>query len=495
MKVIIPASGIGKRFIDAGYKDTKPLIPVTDAKRIIDYVFDIFDRKNDEFFIITSSATHNEMKEFLEKTDLNYHLFNLETSSLGPVGAIVDCIPELSKHISGNDKILISYCDYGMEWDYQDFKVFIDQTDPDGCIPCYTGYHPHLEPVENVYACCKTYDNSLRMYNIFEKYVSQDKFNEYWSPGVYYFKTFDYAISAFNSMIEDCNKLGGEYYVSLAYQYILNDEITVYPYVDKFYQFGTPKDFEIAKDMINKRNKLRNDEVQIDNTVVLSAGKGERFFKLGYTQPKPFIPLGNSDFIHTIAGLMNPVTTNMRFVGSEEHKLFWDNSSLWNVKLIEPNKIGAAYSYKEGASDIEGSTLIVPCDLVAKHITAKFKLFKNTCDAIIFTAPISEYAKENPNSFAWVQSSKHKVQKVSVKERLNNNQDVLIGSFYVRDNKMLLKYIDKIMSENKTVNGEFYLDTAFKEMVDDGLNVLCIKLDSYISLGTPQEYKQNGYWL
>ena len=28
MKIIIPMSGIGKRFIDAGYKDPKPLISV-----------------------------------------------------------------------------------------------------------------------------------------------------------------------------------------------------------------------------------------------------------------------------------------------------------------------------------------------------------------------------------------------------------------------------------------------------------------------------------
>ena len=36
MHIIVPMSGIGKRFIDAGYKDPKPLI-VIDGKPIIEH--------------------------------------------------------------------------------------------------------------------------------------------------------------------------------------------------------------------------------------------------------------------------------------------------------------------------------------------------------------------------------------------------------------------------------------------------------------------------
>ena len=41
IQLIIPMSGIGKRFIDAGYSEPKPLIKV-DGKPIIEHVLNLF---------------------------------------------------------------------------------------------------------------------------------------------------------------------------------------------------------------------------------------------------------------------------------------------------------------------------------------------------------------------------------------------------------------------------------------------------------------------
>ncbi len=50
MKVIIPMAGTGQRFVAQNYEDPKPLIPVCD-KRIIEYILDMFDEKDDITFI------------------------------------------------------------------------------------------------------------------------------------------------------------------------------------------------------------------------------------------------------------------------------------------------------------------------------------------------------------------------------------------------------------------------------------------------------------
>ena len=50
MHIIIPMSGIGKRFIDAGYTDPKPLI-VVDGKPIIEHVCNLFPGENKFTFI------------------------------------------------------------------------------------------------------------------------------------------------------------------------------------------------------------------------------------------------------------------------------------------------------------------------------------------------------------------------------------------------------------------------------------------------------------
>ncbi|EOH3356953.1 glycosyl transferase family 2, partial [Campylobacter jejuni] len=68
-------------------------------------------------------------------------------------------------------------------------------------------------------------------------------------------------------------------------------KVLCYPFVEKFYQFGTPKDFEYAKEKLRISTNLINEQIDIDNTVILSAGRGERFLNLNFSQPKPFLPL------------------------------------------------------------------------------------------------------------------------------------------------------------------------------------------------------------
>ena len=45
MKIIIPMSGIGKRFLDTNYKEPKPLIKV-DGKPIIEHVCNLFSNQD-----------------------------------------------------------------------------------------------------------------------------------------------------------------------------------------------------------------------------------------------------------------------------------------------------------------------------------------------------------------------------------------------------------------------------------------------------------------
>ncbi len=497
MKIIIPASGNGQRFKDAGYAEFKPLIPVVGSKKIIDYVIDCFDVNNDEFFFISSPESYEDLEDHLSSIEnLKYKHLVYSGQKLGPVGAICGVRDELEKYINGTDPVIISYCDYGMKWDYSDFLKFAKETNADGIIPCYSGYHPHLENPDNVYAACKV-DEDDRIYEVKEKYQSKKRHSELWSPGLYYFSTFYKMWIAFSSLVSSGKKLNGEYYASLAYNEI-SDYYTckVYRKVEKFYQFGTPVDFEYAKSKLNALEELRNTYAEIKNTIILSAGKGERFLNLGFKQPKPFIPLGESDFITEITKSFDELKTEIRYVGSKEHSHFWNG---YNVSLITPNKIGAAFSYSEACKDVVGETLIVPCDLIAKYTVPEFIELKKTADVIIFTSEPSQFARQNKNSFAWVSGETNgSIKSISIKElnEVLTDQMVLIGSFWVRNNQDLLDSIDEIFQKQIKTNGEFYLDNAFKNILDKNqLMVKYVKLDKYFSLGTPSEWTENQYWI
>lgn len=49
-----------------------------------------------------------------------------------------------SSAIDDEKPAIVNYCDFYMSWEWKRFKKALAERDPDGCVPCYTGFHPHL---------------------------------------------------------------------------------------------------------------------------------------------------------------------------------------------------------------------------------------------------------------------------------------------------------------------------------------------------------------
>ncbi|HED0709642.1 TPA: NTP transferase domain-containing protein [Campylobacter coli] len=488
MNIIIPATGIGKRFKEAGYKDLKPFIKVIEDKIILDYVIECFDIQNDTFYFIVQESEKNKFEDFISSRNINARVIVYTGEKLGPAGSLYGVFLQLEDIL--NEEVIISYCDFGQEWNYKDFLKFIEENqDAQAVIPCYTGYHPHLIPLENVYAACKVYDNTYKVYEVIEKYNSKNKFEECYSSGIYYFKSLKLAMEAIKKQIDAKDMTSGEYYISVTNNYLEN--VLCYPFIEKFYQFGTPKDFEYVKDKLNSQD-IYNEKLKIQNTVILSAGRGERFLNLNFNQPKPFLPLGDSTIVENIINTLKNVETNIICVGAQDHEKYWENISK-EVRFVKPNKIGAAYSYKESCGDLKGDVLILPCDLIAKHINEEFKSLQKECEIIIFVTQVSRYNINNPHYFTWVDGKDGKVDTISVKNRSNDTDLVMIGSFYFKENSLLLEYINKIFQEDIKTNGEFYIDNVFELLIKTH-KVGYIIVNNYFSFGTPEEYLENKYW-
>lgn len=488
MNIIIPATGIGKRFKEAGYKELKPFIKVMKDKVILDYVIECFDTQKDVFYFIIQECEKNKFEDFILSRKINAKIIVYKGQKLGPAGSLYGVVSQLQDIL--NEEVIISYCDFGQEWNYRDFIQFTQENlDVQAIIPCYTGYHPHLLPLENVYAVCKVYDNTYKVYEVIEKYNSKNKFEEYYSSGIYYFRTLKLAIEAIKKQIEAKDKVFGEYYISMTNNYLEN--VLCYPFIEKFYQFGTQKDFEYAKKKLNSQD-VNNEKIKIQNTIILSAGRGERFLNLNFNQPKPFLPLGKTSIIENIIDTLKDVETKIICVGAQDHKKYWE-SIKQEVRFVKPNKIGAAYSYKESCGNLSGDVLILPCDLIAKHITKEFRRLQKEYEVIVFVTHASKYNVNNSHYFTWVDGENNKIDNIFVKNRSNDANLVMIGSFYFKANSLLLEYINKIFQEDIKTNGEFYIDNVFELLIKTH-KVGYVIVSNYFSYGTPDEYMENKYW-
>ena len=243
MQIVIPMSGAGSRFIAAGYTDPKPLIKVH-GKPIIEWVLKLFPGETDITFICRQDHLDTTaMRDILTQLAPQGKILGIQPHKKGPVYAVSQAVAGLNQ----DEPVLISYCDYYMQWDYPAFKREVLARHCAGAIPCYTGFHPNLIPQKNVYASCKV-DTDSHLLEIREKHSFEaDKTKSLHSPGMYYFQSAALVGHYFNQMMASADwALNGEYYVSLVYNLMVQDQLSIWvpANVPKFCQWGTPEDLQ-----------------------------------------------------------------------------------------------------------------------------------------------------------------------------------------------------------------------------------------------------------
>lgn len=241
MKIIIPMSGMGQRFVDVGYVAPKPLL-VVGGKMIIEHILDMFDRENDDFVFIVNKkhVWEHSIDKVVEKLVRKSNVISIDPHKYGPVYAVQAAYD----YIEDCEQVIVSYCDNPYLWDYSHFKKYVEEEKLDGCIMTHTGFHPHRLATTRM-AYLKLGDDGL-MQEIKEKEsYTDDHWSEHGSTGTYYFKTGNHVKHYFDMCVEKNINYNGEYYVTLVYNLLVNDGLRVKKYDTDFAMvFGTPREVE-----------------------------------------------------------------------------------------------------------------------------------------------------------------------------------------------------------------------------------------------------------
>ena len=233
-------SGLGKRFVDAGYDMPKPRI-IVDGKPIIEHVISVFS--GDHSFVFICSNDHlkeTNLEEVLRTSRPNSTIIGIEKHTQGPVYALT----HVYDYILDDEEVMISYCDYGMDFDFNNFQNKLREGNFDGAVPCYTGFHPHLLH-GNVYAGVRVNEHNV-MIDIREKHsFTENPMESHHSVGAYYFRRGSDLKKYHDELLASNIRLNGEAYTSMIYYLYLRDGHNIYvPEVQRFMQWGTPTDLE-----------------------------------------------------------------------------------------------------------------------------------------------------------------------------------------------------------------------------------------------------------
>ena len=491
-------SGMSSRFSQSGYQLPKYMLNV-DGKTIIQHIIELYPKDSNFIFIVNDkNASNTNIIEILENFDIpNKKIKVISSHKLGPVYTV----SHVFDWIDDDEQVIVNYCDFSIYWDYKDFEKFVNNTKCEGCVICYTGFHPHMLGDDN-YAFCKT-NESNKILEVREKQPFTDnKMSEFASAGNYYFRKGKYIKKYFRRMMDADVNLNGEYYVSLIYNFLIKDNLDSFVYeVPNMLQWGTPLDLDMylkwseyyKKSLIGQKTSTLSNCV----TALPMAGAGSRFTKEGYVEPKPFIQVNGKYMVHQAVRCL-PKTDRTVYACLRGHTAPYPGEVIWIDEVLE----GQACTTEKILNYIpsDKSILISACDNGMFYDSDKFlELVEDEDnDVIVWTYTNNYTSYRNPEMYSWVLSDdKNNIGEISVKKFFGGNpieQSAVVGTFFFRNKEVYLNSLQKMYKDNGRVNNEYYIDSLINYSIDLGYKVKNFEIDEYICWGTPNDLKIYQYW-
>jgi NDP-sugar pyrophosphorylase family protein len=519
MKVIIPMSGIGKRFQEAGYMDPKPLIEV-DGKPMIEHVINLFPDETDFTFICNDEHLKTtNMRNILENICPTGKIYEVPVINReGPVHAVSLIFDKLLQE-DDEQEVIVSYCDYGTWWDYKGFLKDTRDRNADGAIACYKGFHPHMLGTDNYAFLKETQEGSRWMEKIQEKQpFTNNRMEEYASNGTYYFKNINIMKKYFQKLMDLKMTIKNEYYVSMVYNLLIDDNLSVNIFeIEHMLQWGTPYDLDIYNKWSEYFSNIIvlqqpfNDKINI-TTVLPLAGRGSRFSQNGYVDPKPLIDVNGLPMVVQAIKCL-PQSNNNVFICLDDHlkqypleeqiKETYPTSHIIGInEVTQGQACTTEIGIKRANIDEDTPILITACDNGVYYDMEKYQqmISDESIDVIVWSFCDEPASRNNPNMYAWMETDDDgNVLKVSCKKFDSNVHDirkshVINGTMFYRKSKHFLDGLKCNYEENIRSNGEFYVDDVINQNIKSGLKVKVFQIKNYICWGTPEDYESYLYW-
>lgn len=223
-------AGLGSRFSKEGFKNIKPLIPLN-GKTFIEWSIDSVDFKTIETqFIFVILEEHFSI--------LHDHLKGIKPS------CIIETVPSLTrgavesalvaeKYINNEEPLIITNSDQIFEWNKDKYIEYLKETNTDAdviVVDANTDKFSYIELDEN---------------NIGIRLTEKEVISNHALVGIHYWKKGKYFVESGNKLINRDIRSKNEFYISLSYNILIEDNIKVTCYKlgehEKYLSIGTPE--------------------------------------------------------------------------------------------------------------------------------------------------------------------------------------------------------------------------------------------------------------
>lgn len=238
------------------------------------------------------------------------------------------------------------------------------------------------------------------------------------------------------------------------------------------------------------------------------AGAGARFSAVGYTDPKPLIPVDDQPMIIRATSDLPKPDRWIFLCRAEQLKCYpleetltrhYPKSSIISVTKLTAGQASTCLLAKELINN-DDELLIGACDNGMIYDQAAWQALNadQQIDAVVFTFRNHVTVARNPKAYGWVEvDTNNLVKRVSVKQPISANpkrDHAVVGVFWFRHGRNFVAAAEDMIAKNTRVNNEFYVDECINNAIQLGQRIKVFEIDRYICWGTPNDLATYQYW-
>ena len=239
---LVTLAGEGSRFKINGIETPKPLIPINGKPMIVQSV-ECLPKADKHVFVCREEHLENfDLDKILSDNFNNSEFVCVKKTTEGQA-----CTAELGireSSIQPDDSILISSCDYGLDWNEEKYNLVKNESD---VVVWSTTNNEAFSKNPSSYSWLALNGNM-----ILKTYVKQsifsDPYNSHAIVGTFYFSKSKHFLDSVQTIYEKDIRSNGEYYIDNIFNTIENLSVRSFT-VDNYHCWGTPEDL---KDYENK---------------------------------------------------------------------------------------------------------------------------------------------------------------------------------------------------------------------------------------------------
>lgn len=238
------------------------------------------------------------------------------------------------------------------------------------------------------------------------------------------------------------------------------------------------------------------------------AGRGQRFKSKNYETPKPLVVVGGKTLLeHAIStlGLVgNYIFISLRYEDSSLNTQIEDiifkfqpNSKI--ILLDEPTRgMAETCLCAEEWIDNDEELIVTNVDQHLNWEADHFQQFlkEQTPDACVSTYDHEDIEVGKPSKYAFVKLNEQK-NAVEFQEKFAISEHAMNGIYYWKHGRDFVSSSKQMISDNVTVNGEYYVSPSYNYMIREGKIIKAYKMNKnqFYSFGSPEEISNSLKYL